>query len=199
MKFQISNKTFYSRHCKEISRFVSKNQSLHIVNAKSKYKINESATTDIIYLEIENIDAENLIIDKKYDVIILTDIVEVHPDIFNFFKLLSKFLNDNGKLIITSFNSKYKIIIKILERLKLKDKTLKYSYIHNDKINNIISGNGFDYINSFSKQIFPFKLFGLGTLLNRIFESLFFFLNLGIKTYSIYRLKGKNFKIIKKL
>jgi len=107
-------------------------------------------------------------------------------------------LNDNGKLVITSFNSKYKIIIKILERLKLKDKTLKYSYIHNDKINNIISGNGFDYINSFSKQILPFKLFGLGTLLNRILESLFFFFNLGIKTYSIYRLKGKEFQNYKK-
>jgi len=198
VKFQISNKTFYSRHSKEISRFVSKNQSLHIVNAKSKYKINESVTTDILYLEIEKIEAENLIIDKKYDVIILTDIVEVHPDIFNFFKLLSKFLNDNGKLVITSFNSKYKIIIKILERLKLKDKTLKYSYIHNDKINNIISGNGFDYINSFSKQILPFKLFGLGTLLNRILESLFFLFNLGIKTYSIYRLKGKEFQNYKK-
>ena len=63
---------------------------------------------------------------KKYDVIVLTDIVEVHTDIFFYLSKLSQILNPTGKLIITSFNSKYKIIIKILELLRLKDANIKY-------------------------------------------------------------------------
>ncbi len=151
-----------------------------------------------MYLNIDIDVSDNLNINKKYDVIILTDILEVHPDIFTFFKYISTFLNDNGKLIVTSFNSKYKFAIKALEKLRLKDKTLKYSYLQNNKINNIINGNGFEHINSFSKQIFPFKLFGIGDLLNKILELIFFFLNMGIKTYSIYRIQGKESKNNKK-
>ena len=197
MKIQLPNKAFYSRHNDEIKRFTTNNKSLHIINSKSKNKIHDKLS-EKLFLDFENgnINVDNLI--GKYDVIVLTDIVESHPDIFVLFKKLSMNLNSNGKLIVTSLNSKYNLVIKILEFFNLKDTNVKHSYIHNKKIRNITSGLNYEYITSFSKQIFPFKLIGLGTLLNKFLESLLYFFNLGIKTYSVFRIQSKEKNSFKK-
>ena len=140
MKIKIPNKTFYLRHSREVLRFINNEDSLHIINIKSKDKI-YGDTSEKIYLDFDNKEID-LNTSKKYDVIVLTDIVEVHTDIFFLLSKLSQILNPTGKLIVTSFNSKYKIIIKILELLRLKDANIKYSYIQNKKIRNITSGLG---------------------------------------------------------
>ena len=64
----------------------------------------------------------------------------------------------------------------IFEKLKLKGTSLPRSYIHNKKINSIVGASGYEIINSYSRQVFPFRLRGLGDLVNNIFE--FFFLGL---------------------
>ena len=149
MKIKIPNKTFYQRQSREVLRFINNEDSLHIINIKSKDKI-YGDTSEKIYLDFDNKEID-LNTSKKYDVIVLTDIVEVHTDIFFLLSKLSQILNPTGKLI-TSFNSKYKIIIKILELLRLKDANIKYSYIQNKKIRNITSGL-VHYLSSYTKQI----------------------------------------------
>ena len=192
MKIKIPNKTFYQRHSREVLRFINNEDSLHIINIKSKDKI-YGDTSEKIYLDFDNKEID-LNTSKKYDVIVLTDIVEVHTDIFFLLSKLSQILNPAGKLIITSFNSKYKIIIKILELLRLKDVNIKYSYIQNKKIRNITSGLGYDYLSSYTKQILPFKLLGLGTFVNGLLEATLSFLNIGIKTYSVFRVQNSDIK-----
>ena len=39
MKIKIPNKTFYLRHSREVLRFINNEDSLHIINIKSKDKI----------------------------------------------------------------------------------------------------------------------------------------------------------------
>ena len=192
MKIKIPNKTFYQRHSREVLRFINNEDSLHIINIKSKDKI-YGDTSEKIYLDFDNKEID-LNTSKKYDVIVLTDIVEVHTDIFFLLSKLSQILNPTGKLIVTSFNSKYKIIIKILELLRLKDANIKYSYIQNKKIRNITSGLGYDYLSSYTRQILPFKLLGLGTFVNGLLEATLSFLNIGIKTYSVFRVQKSDIK-----
>jgi len=192
MKIKIPNKTFYLRHSREVLRFTNNEDSLHIINIKSKDKI-YGDTSEKIYLDFDNKEID-LNTSKKYDVIVLTDIVEVHTDIFFLLSKLSQLLNPTGKLIITSFNSKYKIIIKILELLRLKDANIKYSYIQNKKIRNITSGLGYDYLSSYTKQILPFKLLGLGSFVNGLLEATLSFLSIGIKTYSVFRVQNNDVK-----
>lgn len=187
MKFKISNKTYYSRHSNEIKRFIEGEKSLHIINKNSKNKINDDYS-DKIFIDFNNL-SKQLDIKTKYDVIVLSDVVEMHPDIFLFLKYLSEKLNVNGKLIVSTFNYKYKTVIYLLEILKLKDKSLRYSYMRNKNLKNITIGLGYDYINTFTKQILPFNLFGIGNILNKILESLLYFFGLGIKNYSIFRLQ----------
>ena len=67
------------------------------------------------------------------------------------------------------------LINKYLEQLSLRDFFYMYK---NKKIKNIISGIGFEEVNYYTRQVFPFKLFGIGSFLNLALEALFKFLNI---------------------
>ena len=190
MKLKISNKTFYKRHSYEIERFVKGKDSLHIINTRSKSKVFDRHS-DLIYLDFDNLN-QGIEISNSYDVIVLTDIVELHPDIFLFLKDLKEKLNINGKLVVSSFNYKFKFLVNFLELISLKDSSKSYSYMKIKNLKNITSGLGYDYINTFTKQILPFHFFGLGTLMNTILELFFYIFGIGIKTYSIFRVQNKS-------
>tara|TARA_B100000900_G_scaffold71808_1_gene57129 strand:+ start:10803 stop:12119 length:1317 start_codon:yes stop_codon:yes gene_type:complete len=187
MKFKISNKPFYQNHNLELERYQKFENTLHIVNKKSFTKINDNES-DIVPIDF-NTDMLSPIeeISKKYDVILLTDIIEDSYDIYEFLKIVKVKLNPSGKLIISSVNTRWRFFTKFFELIKLKDSTSKDSYIHQDKIKNVANGIGLEYIYSTSRQFFPFKLFGIGTLLNILFELIFFKFKFGIKTYTIFR------------
>ena len=80
--FKISNKTFYHRHKKEIEKYLENKNSLHILNIGSKNKI-INAESDKLLLDLN--DPSNIPIldkNKKYDRILLTDVIENHDDVF---------------------------------------------------------------------------------------------------------------------
>ena len=166
MKF--SNYTFYKRHSLELERFLIGQNSLHIINEASKVKISDKFS-EKIYIKPDLISLSKLTT-KKFDTIIFTDIVESGQDIYDLLFSAKECLNENGKLIITSINTKYMFLIKILEKLQLKNKNISQSYVHNKKISNIASGLGFEFITTTSKQIIPFKFFGFGTLINLLLK-----------------------------
>lgn len=192
---KISNKTFYNRHNLELERFINIGTSLHIVNSLSKNKINEKRSQKLYFDTLNEEDSmKNLkLLNSSFDVVVLTDIFESLDDNYNFLETVRQLLNNNGKLILTSVNTRYKIVFSFFEKIGLKDKNLQNSYIHNQKIKNFITGLGFEYINTYSKQIIPFNLFGLGYLVNKILEVLLYKFNFGIKTYTIFRIKKENF------
>ena len=188
INFKLNNKNFYERHNKELFKFIKNSKTLQVVSHESKDKIDIN-NSDIIYSNGNTKDLLNKLesIDKKYEYIIVSDVVETCDDIYHFFLNLSSLLLLDGKLIVSSINPKWTIFIRILEKLNLKNSKNKYSYIHKSKIKGIAEGAGLDFINSYTRQYFPFKIFGLGNLLNKVLESVFFFINFGIKSYIIFR------------
>lgn len=184
---KLSNKVFYKRHNEELNRFMYNRSVLHIINLDSQNKISEIKSDKIFLNKNQLIDSKN--VKKKYEAIILTDIVEVHDDLFSLLSQLSTFLSKNGILVISSLNRKYTQLIRVLEILGMKDKNLNYSYIQNRKLKNITSGLGFDFITSYTKQILPFRLLKFGNFLNIFLELFLSFFNLGIKTYSVFRIQ----------
>tara|TARA_B100000900_G_scaffold416277_1_gene450932 strand:- start:8103 stop:9401 length:1299 start_codon:yes stop_codon:yes gene_type:complete len=198
--FKISNKTFYHRHKVEIEKYLENKNSLHILNVDSVNKI-INAESDKLFLDLN--DSKNvptLDKNKKYDRILLTDVIENHDDVFTLLSTITEALSDDGKLIISSINSKYSIIFKFFEYLKIKDSNKNNSYIHLKKIQNITNGLGLEYQKYYTKQFFPFKLFFIGGMINKVLEVLFFQFNLGIKTYMIFRpLNRKGKKLSKSI
>ena len=135
------------------------------------------------FSEIQKIiDAE-----KRYKLIVVTDLFELSEDIHYFLNLINQMLEKDGKVLITSINPKWNRILGVFEFLKLKNRTNKRNYIPPKKINTIARSSGLELLLTNTRQIFPFSLFGVGTFVNKLLELLLFYLNIGIKTYSLFR------------
>lgn len=183
--FKLPSTTFNTRHYNEIKRYFDDTANiLHIVNAKNEYSFESIIETK--YINIEDEIEISFLGDKKYDLIIVTDIFELSSDIYKFLDKLNSSISHNGKLLITSINTKWNLFLYLFEMLNLKNKSAPRSYIHPKKINSIAKSAGFELIKSYSRQIYPFKLFQLGNFLNRVFEIIFSIFDFGINNYMLF-------------
>ena len=185
---KISSVIFNRNHLNELSRYINTHEtSMHLISKKTKLGIDElNKHGNIVSIEedelLDTLKREN----TKYDLIIITDLFELTDDIYNTLKRVQEILNEDGKLLITSVNPKWNNILRFFEYFKLKTVTSKRAYIHPKKISNIARSSGFEVNQIYSRQIFPFKIFGMGTLLNKILEGFAVPLNLGIKNYIVF-------------
>lgn len=197
MRIKISNKTFYNRHSRELEKYQFSN-SANLININSKDKLITSKSKNI-YIDTGKIDEFlNKSIDEKYEYLIFTDVLEHISDINSFINHCKKMLLPNGKLIVSSVNTKYRYMFKLFEFFNLKDKNILNSYLNNKKISVMFQGLGFEFIKTYSRQIIPFKLFFLGSIFNKVLEIILSPFNLGFNTYSIYRVNLSTSNSLKK-
>ena len=193
MKF--NSDYFYNSHKLEIQKILNtKSSYLHIVHENSN--ISSDIFENVLKINNEfDIKKELSKKDKSYDVIIVTDIFELNDDIYKLIKIISSFLNLNGKLVLSSINPKWHFIIKIFEYLNLKNKTYIKSYIKPNKIQNILKSQNFTKISTFNKLNIPVFFFGIGHLINLVIDTMFPFFNLGIRNYMIFSKSSDSKKI----
>tara|TARA_X000000368_G_C22996696_1_gene696998 strand:+ start:46 stop:1338 length:1293 start_codon:yes stop_codon:yes gene_type:complete len=186
------------RHENEIKRFLNSNSNwVHIINSDSSYK-NFTGSKENLFLVDLDLNLKNQFInieDQRFDLIVITDIFEVTDDIYDLLNSLNKLLKNNGKILINSINTKWNFFLLFFEFFKIKKISRPRSYIHLKKIYSISESSGFEIVRSYTRQIFPFKLFGFGNFLNNILEILFFKFNLGINNYLLLSKTGKVEKV----
>jgi hypothetical protein len=183
--FKLTSDTFNTRHYNEIKRYIDKGSSvIHIANENIKYSF--GTLIDTKYIKTDDNVRDVLNNKEGYDLIVVTDIFELTSDIYQFLESLNKSISKNGKVLITSINTKWNLFLYLFELLNLKNKSEPRSYIHPKKINSIARSAGFELINSYSRQIIPFKLFRIGNSINRFFEFLLNIFNLGINNYMLF-------------
>ena len=177
----------------EIMRLIPEEKSaLSLVNSKSSFRNHPSSLETILVdpevgLNVESIAFKN----KKYKTIILTDLFEVSTDILELLSMVNKLLGKDGIIVICSINQKWNRILNLFERLNLKDENQKRLFINSTIVLNIAKVTGLEFVTQRNKQIFPFKMFGLGSLINNILEILFFPFSFGIRIYSILNQQEK--------
>ena len=177
----------------EIMRLIPEEKSaLSLVNSKSSFRNHPSSLETILVdpevgLNIESTAFKN----KKYKTIILTDLFEVSTDILELLSMVNKLLGKDGIIVICSINQKWNRILNLFERLNLKDENQKRLFINSTIVLNIAKVTGLEFVTQRNKQIFPFKMLGLGSLINNILEILFFPFSFGIRIYSILNQQEK--------
>ncbi len=186
---KFSRKAFYTNHNKELKRYINKNNRCLLITNSSINNTYSDLNLEVIKIANPNIQNEqfNIKTENKYDLIIITDIFEVTEDIYSFLTKLKELVNHNGKILLTSINPKWYGVLKIAEKLGLKQKSYVHSFIHPKKISNIFHSQGFEDITSYNRQIIPFRFLGIGTSINALLELIFGFLNIGIITYFLYQ------------
>ena len=119
---KLSRKQFYKNHSNEISKYLSpESPTLHISSILSEdlnldfnidtYKVDHQDSLDFELLDLG---------EKKYNLIVVTDIFEVSTDIYQFVKFFKRALSNDGKVLLTSINPKWNFIFKIFETFGLK-------------------------------------------------------------------------------
>ena len=187
MNFKINSTEFYSRQNQEIKRFLNiEKKTLHIcINQDNLFLDKEKL--DVLALENQKDVIQSIFkLEKKYDLIIITDLFEVSSDIYELLKTTRDKLNNNGKILISTINPKWRRVLRFSEIINIKKQIRKSS---NTKLKKIVSSarsSGLELNYFYTKQIFPFKLLGFGRVLNKALELIFFKFNLGIKSYILF-------------
>lgn len=187
MNFKINSTEFYSRQNQEIKRFLNvEKKTLHIcINQDNLFLDKEKL--DVLALENQKDVIQSIFkLEKKYDLIIITDLFEVSSDIYELLKTTRDKLNNNGKILISTINPKWRGFLRFSEIINIKKQIRKSS---NTKLKKIVSSarsSGLELNYFYTKQIFPFKLLGFGRVLNKALELIFFKFNLGIKSYILF-------------
>lgn len=185
---KISSSFFDQNHIKELQRYIqTSGKSIHLISEKNRSIDKFEEITDQLLLVNDNDLVKSLSsIEEKFDLVIITDLFELTNDIYNVLKIIKKILIPNGKLLVNSVNPKWNVILKLFEKLQLKTFTKDRAYIHPKKISTIAKSDGFELNQYYSRQIFPFRMLGIGKLINKILEVVLLPFNIGIKNYMIF-------------
>ena len=129
---KLSASTYNIRHYNEIKRYFDKGANiLHIVNDEAIGSFDLEIQTK--YIKIDD-DIKQILSDEVYDLIVVTDIFELTSDIFKFLDTVNRSLKQNGKLLITSVNTKWNLLLYLFELLNLKkDHAQDLIYIQKNK------------------------------------------------------------------
>ena len=190
---KVSSTTFYLRHHNEINKYISdKEKTLYITGSSPKKSLNLGESIDVLVIDLENNIGSQLESLSEYSLIVVTDIFELIDDVYIFLQKISNNLTEDGKLIISTINNIWSPILKIFEIMRLKNLSSDRSYMPIKKLHVIGSSAGFEKINFYTRQYIPFKLIGVGTIINNFLETLFIRFNLGIRTYLVFKKETKS-------
>lgn len=182
---KILNNIFYFRHVNELNKYITGSKKSLLISKIELERYNKfNKEVDKVIIS----DINNLILrKKKYDLIIISDLLENSEDLYNFLHKLLENLTSDGKLVISSINSRWLLINYFLEFFNLKNK----SQIKTPpKAKNIISNaktSNLDLVQKNTRQFIPFKFLYFGSFINSFLEILFFKFHLGIRSYLVFK------------
>ena len=117
--FKLNSKTFYLRHNKEIDRFLNDDSEwLDITSVNNPY-IENNQNILRIDLDKEVADQFKSYPENSFDLIVLTNIFELTPNIYEFLLSIQKILKEDGRILITSVNPRWNLLLLIFETFLL--------------------------------------------------------------------------------
>jgi len=125
--------------------------------------------------------AEKIQLDRKFDVIILSNLIAYLIDIQDVFKELHKVCHSQTKVIISYSNYLWEPLIKFAEFIRIKKAGPNQNWISGKDLSNLLYLSGFETYRQNSSMIFPFYIPLISECLNKFISRLpifnFFALN----------------------
>ena len=111
--------------------------------------------------------AEEISLNEKFDVVILSNLIGYLDDIQQVFQALHKVCHSETKIIVTYYNYLWEPFLKLGEKIGLKTPTPVQNWLTLSDINNLLYVAGFDVYRNAKRMIFPFYIPLLSPLLNK--------------------------------
>ncbi len=135
-------------------------------------------------LEFHCMEAQNIQLDEKFDLIILSNLIGHLDDVQKVLTSLHKFCHDRTKVIVTYHNYLWEPFLKLAEKLGLKTKTDNLNWLGKNDLNNLLYISGFDVYRSTGRMIVPFNIPLIAPLFNRYIAKLPVFRHFCMNQYS---------------
>jgi SAM-dependent methyltransferase len=171
---------------------------LNEIKAKNKVGIDfselmiEQAKKQFPNLDLRLMAAEEILLDQKFDLIILSNLIGYLDDIQLVFEKLHALCHSNTKIIITYYNFLWEPILKFGEWMGFKTKTPRQNWLSLAEINNLLFLSGFHVYRNSRSMIFPLYFPLVSELMNNVLAKLPLLKLLSINNYTFAKALPKN-------
>ncbi|MFA4991736.1 MAG: glycosyltransferase [Candidatus Omnitrophota bacterium] len=149
----------------------------------------EIASKKFPRLKFINSTIENCAADEKLDYVVISNLLEYVPDLYDFFKELHGKIGKCAKLIITGVNPLWAILLKAATRLRLRTPIPLKNFVTLKDIENMLSISEFEVIESGYRLFLPLNIPLISCFLNKLMPRLPILRNLCLVQYIIARPK----------
>ncbi len=126
-------------------------------------------------LEFVKMDATNISLDEKFDVIVLSNTIGYFSDIQKVFESMKAVSHEHTRVIIASYNYLWEPILKLAEFLRLKKKSHRQNWLSISDISNLLELAGFEMYRKSKRMLLPINIPGISWLINKFLARLPFF------------------------
>lgn len=123
-------------------------------------------------VEFHVMEAEDMRLDEKFDVIILSNLVGYLDDVEVVLDQVARLCHRQTRVVITSYNKMWEPLISFAELVGIKRKGPEQNWLSKDDVANLLSLTGFETYRTNSCMLMPFNVPLLAPLLNRIVSHL---------------------------
>ena len=160
------------------------------INGKRKVGIDfsqamiEIAKNQFADVEFHCMAAENIMLEEKFDLIVISNLVGYLDDVEKVLESLQKLCHPRTKIIVTYYNILWEPFLKMAEGLGLKTKTHNLNWLGLNDTNNLMYISGFDVYRSTRRMLLPFNIPLIAPLFNRYIAKLPIFKHLCLNQYT---------------
>ena len=131
--------------------------------------------------------AENIMLDEKFDVVILSNLTGFVDDIETVFNQVRKVCHEKSRVIVTSYSRLWEPMIRFAEFIRIKRPTPQQNWLTKADLANLLYLAGFETYRANSSMLLPFNIPLLSTFFNRILSHLPFFSLFSLNNYIFAR------------
>ncbi len=122
-------------------------------------------------------------LDKKYDVIILSNVIGCFENILDVLKQLPEHCHQNTKIFVNHYNRLWQPFINFSEFIGIKKKSPEQNWLSQHDIKNLLFLAGFDSFRTNTRLLIPFNIPIISFIFNRFFANLPGFRHLCLSQY----------------
>jgi ubiquinone/menaquinone biosynthesis C-methylase UbiE len=142
-------------------------------------------------VDFKVMDAEELNIGEKFDLIIVSNLIGFTDDVQAVFEQLHKVCHSRTKIVVTYYNYLWEPVLKLAEFLGLKTKSPKQNWLTQSDIKNLLFLAGFDEYRRTNLMLLPVYIPLLSEFFNKFLVRLPLIRLLAINNYSFSHLRSK--------
>lgn len=155
-------------------------------------KLIEQARESQKNVEFHVMAAEEISLDEKFDVIVMSNLTGFVNDIELIFNQIHKVCHERTRIIVTSYNRMWEPLIRFAEFIGIKRLTPQQNWLSKKDLINLLYLAGFETYRCNSSMLIPFRIPLISSFFNRWISHLPFFNIFALNNYHFARPQPRN-------